>query len=76
MEKAQKEIMELRTKLREFENKILEAQSSVISKIDPNKDFSLMSIEGGGFDKSNISTVCTNKDHPSNNDFTIMFLRE
>jgi hypothetical protein len=34
MEKAQKEILELRGKLKEFENKIIEMQSASISKIE------------------------------------------
>lgn len=67
--------MELRNKLKEFESRILEAQSNNLSRIEHNKDTSLMTIDGG-LDRINSSMMSTTNKEQTASDFTVMFLRD
>ena len=72
MEKAQKEINDLKSKLKEFEMKVIELQSASISKIDKDHTQSMMLIDTSN-DKINTSQMSqSHKD----NDFTVIFLKD
>ncbi len=75
MEKAQKEINDLRAKLKEYENKVLEFQncSALMSRMEQKEASSNMMIDTS-MDKMNSSTISTQPNKDS--DFTLLFLKD
>ncbi len=73
MEKAQKEISDLRAKLKEFEQKVIELQSQSVSKIDKDCSLSMMMIDTSS-DKINMSNISSS--NKENNEFTVVYLKD
>ena len=74
MEKALKEITDLKSKLKEYENKLLyTSQNSMNNSKEENKDMTNQSMDQSS-DKLNTSQQ--SQLHQQNSEYTIMFLRE